>query len=168
MTSQTDLHQEDRQALLKILSEVEKAINAQDIEGIIAQMRPDCTVIWWNAEISRGHDDIRAYYRRMVKDEGRYISKYTTQAKLGDHARFVGVGGSARADVLSERGSGWGERGRYQGDERRCWQGGWCYHKAKAVIIQRPEHRKGDQKEQSWPSFSINVGKFYTRACISM
>ncbi len=92
MTPQDDLHQEDRQALLKILSEVEKAINAQDIEGIIAQMHPDCTVIWWNAEISRGHSEIRAYYRKMVKDEGRYITKYTTQAKLGAHARFVGSG----------------------------------------------------------------------------
>ncbi len=81
MAAQNDLHQEDRQALLKILSEVENAINAQDIEGIIAQMSPDCTVTWWNAEISRGHADIRAYYRRMVKDEGRLISKYTTKAK---------------------------------------------------------------------------------------
>ena len=62
MTSQDDLHQEDRQALLKILSAVEAAINAQDIEGMIAQMHPDCTVTWWNAEISRGHADIRAYY----------------------------------------------------------------------------------------------------------
>lgn len=103
MTPQDDLHQEDRQALLKILSEVEAAINAQDIEGIIAQMRTDCTVIWWNAEVSRGHDEIRAYYRRMVKDEGRFISKYTTRAKLGAHARFVGSGGDvALADGSME------------------------------------------------------------------
>jgi ketosteroid isomerase-like protein len=103
MTPQDDLHQEDRQALLKILSEVESAINAQDIEGIIAQMRPDCTVTWWNAEISRGHDEIRAYYRKMVKDEGRYISKYTTKAKLGAHARFIGSGGDvALADGSME------------------------------------------------------------------
>ncbi len=103
MTAQDDLHKEDRQALLKILSAVEAAINAQDIEGIIAQMSPDCTVTWWNAEISRGHDDIRAYYRRMVKDDGRLISKYTTKAKLGAHARFVGSGGDvALADGSME------------------------------------------------------------------
>ena len=103
MTAQDDLHKEDRQALLKILSAVEAAINAQDIEGIIAQMSPDCTVTWWNAEISRGHDDIRAYYRRMVKDEGRLISKYATKAKLGAHARFVGSGGDvALADGSME------------------------------------------------------------------
>ena len=93
MTAQDDLHQDDREALRKILSEVVKAINAQDIEGIIAQMHPNCTVTWWNAEISRGHDDIRAYYRRMVKDEGRIISKYMTEAKLGSPARFAGSGG---------------------------------------------------------------------------
>jgi ketosteroid isomerase-like protein len=103
VTAQNDSHQEDRQALLKILSKVENAINAQDIEGIVAQMSPDCTVTWWNAEISRGHADIRAYYRRMVKDKGRYISKYTTQAKLGAHARFVGSGGDvALADGSME------------------------------------------------------------------
>ncbi len=93
MTPQNDVHQEDRKALLKILDEVQNAINAQDIEGILAQMSPDCTVTWWNAEISRGHDEIRAYYRRMVKDDGRLITKYTTQAKLGAHARFPGSGG---------------------------------------------------------------------------
>ena len=103
MTPQDDLHQEDREALLRILHDVEAAINAQDIEGIVAQMRPDCTVIWWNAEISRGHDEIRAYYRKMVKDPGRYITKYTTQAKLGAHARFIGGGGDvALADGSME------------------------------------------------------------------
>jgi ketosteroid isomerase-like protein len=103
MTAQDDLHHEDRQALLNILSKVENAINAQDVEGILAQMSPDCTVTWWNAEISRGHDDIRAYYRRMMKDEGRIISKYTTRAKLGAHARFVGSGGDvALADGSME------------------------------------------------------------------
>ncbi len=92
MTAQDALHEEDRQALLRILSEVEKAINAQDVEAIMAQMRPDCTVTWWNAEISRGHDQIRAYYRKMMKDDGRLITKYMTRATLGDHARFVGSG----------------------------------------------------------------------------
>jgi len=88
-----DPHQEDRLALRGILSEVEKGINGQDIERIVAQMDPNCTVTWWNAEISRGQNEIRAYYRRMVKDDGRLINKYTTQAKVGAPARFVGSGG---------------------------------------------------------------------------
>jgi hypothetical protein len=92
MTAQNDLHQPDRQALLGILQKVQDAINAQDVDGILAQMSPDCTVTWWNAEVSRGHDEIRAYYRKMMVDPGRYITNYTTQAKLGDHARFLGAG----------------------------------------------------------------------------
>ena len=39
MPAQDDLHQDDRQALLKILDRVQQAINAQDVEGILAQMR---------------------------------------------------------------------------------------------------------------------------------
>ncbi len=106
MPAQTDLppgdpHQQGRQSLLKILTAVEAAINAQDIEGMIAQMSPDCTVTWWNAEISRGHDEIRAYYRKMVKDDGRLINKYTTQSKIGGHARFIGSG----SDVALAEGS---------------------------------------------------------------
>jgi hypothetical protein len=93
ITAQEDPHQEDRLALRSILSEVEKGINEQDIERIISQMDPTCTVTWWNAETSRGHDEIRAYYRRMVKDDGRLITKYTTQAKVGAPARFIGSSG---------------------------------------------------------------------------
>jgi len=103
VSSPSDLHQEDRQALLKILSAVEKAINEQSIDGILAQMSPDCVVVWWNAEVSRGHDEIRAYYNRMVKDDGRIITKYATSAKLGAHARFVGSGADvALADGTME------------------------------------------------------------------
>ena len=88
-----DSHQEDRAALRNILVEVERGINDQDIERILSQMDPACTVTWWNAEISRGHDEIRAYYKRMVKDDGRLINKYTTQAKVSAPARFVGSSG---------------------------------------------------------------------------
>src|SRR5579871_6092273 len=84
-----DPHEEDRAALRNILAEVERGINDQDIERILSQMDPACTVTWWNAEISRGQDEIRAYYNRMVKDDGRLINKYTTQAKVSAPARFV-------------------------------------------------------------------------------
>jgi ketosteroid isomerase-like protein len=88
-----DPHQEDRAALRNILAEVERGINDQDIERILSQMDSACTVTWWNAEISRGDDEIRAYYRRMVKDDGRLINKYTTKAKVSAPARFVGSSG---------------------------------------------------------------------------
>ena len=85
-----DPHAPDRQALIKVFQEIEAGINDQNVERMVAQMTPEATVTWLNGEISRGHDEIRAYYQRMVKGPERILNKYTTVAKLGQHARFFG------------------------------------------------------------------------------
>ncbi len=85
-----DPHAADRQALIKVFQEIEAGINDQNIERMVAQMTPDATVTWLNGEVSRGHDEIRAYYQRMVKGSDRILNKYTTAAKIGAHARFFG------------------------------------------------------------------------------
>ena len=85
-----DPHGADREALIKVFNEMEAAINAQDVERMVAQMTPDATVTWLNGEVSRGHDEIRAYYHRMVQGPDRILDKYTTAAKIGAHARFYG------------------------------------------------------------------------------
>ncbi len=88
--AESELHAADRQALLKIFKEMEDGINAQDVGRMVAQMHPDATVTWLNGEISRGHDEIRAYYDRMVKGDKRILEKYLTVAKVGAPARFIG------------------------------------------------------------------------------
>lgn len=90
LAAEDDPHAADRQALIQVFHAMEDAINAQDVERMVAQMTPDATVTWLNGETSRGHDEIRAYYNRMVKGPERYIDKYTTAAKIGAHARFYG------------------------------------------------------------------------------
>ena len=85
-----DPHAKDRLALIKVLHEIEAGINAQDVERMVGQMTPDATVTWLNGEVSRGPDEIRAYYYRMVKGPERILDKYTTAAELGSHARFFG------------------------------------------------------------------------------
>ena len=85
-----DPHAADREALIKVFHEMEAAINDQNVERMIAQMTPDATVTWLNGEVSRGHDQIRAYYQRMVKGPERILDRYTTAAKIGAHARFFG------------------------------------------------------------------------------
>lgn len=85
-----DPHGADREALIKVFHEMEAAINDQNVERMIGQMTPDATVTWLNGEVSRGHEQIRAYYQRMVKGPDRILDKYTTAAKLGAHARFFG------------------------------------------------------------------------------
>lgn len=85
-----DPHAEDRQALLAVFHEMEASINDQNVDRMVAQMTPDATVTWLNGEISRGHDEIRAYYHRMVRGPDRILDKYTTAAKVGAPARFFG------------------------------------------------------------------------------
>ncbi len=88
----------DREALVKVFREIEVAINAQDIDRMVAQMDPRATVTWLNGEVSRGHDEIKTYYQRMLKGEARILDRYVTTAKLGASARFFGNGEVAVAD----------------------------------------------------------------------
>lgn len=97
-----DPHQADRQALIKVFREIEAGINDQNVDRMVAQMHPQATVTWLNGEISRGHDEIKAYYQRMVKGDQRYIDKYLTAAKVGAPARFYGNGEVAVADGSME------------------------------------------------------------------
>ena len=85
-----DPHEADRKQLLEIFSEIVNGINEQNIDRMAAQMDENATVIWLNAEASRGHADIKAYYRRMVGTGDAILKKYTTKAKVAAPARFFG------------------------------------------------------------------------------
>ena len=80
---QPDPHAEDRVKLRAMLAKFEAAINAQSIDRMIAEMADDVTVIWLNAEVSRGKDEVRAYYGRMVGHDKAILSKYLTKAAIG-------------------------------------------------------------------------------------
>jgi hypothetical protein len=56
----------------------------------VAQMDDNVTVIWLNAEVSRGKDEVRAYYGRMVGHDKAILKKYLTKATLGAPAKFYG------------------------------------------------------------------------------
>ena len=87
---QPDPHAEDRKQLRAMLAEFEAAINAQSIDRMIAEMDDNVTVIWLNAEVSRGKDQVRAYYGRMVGHEKAILNKYLTKATIGAPAKFYG------------------------------------------------------------------------------
>jgi hypothetical protein len=97
-----DPYAADRAALIKLFREIEAGINAHDVDRMVAQMDPAATVTWLNGEVSRGHDEIKAYYNRMVKGEQRILDKYSTAAKVAAPARFFGNGTVAVADGTTE------------------------------------------------------------------
>jgi len=79
---------EDRQQLRGLLEAMEKNISALDIDGVLQLMQPDAIVTWQNAEVSRGTDQIRAYYNRMIKGSTPIVKKFSTKATLGGPAAF--------------------------------------------------------------------------------
>ncbi len=87
---QPDPRAEDRKQLRAMLAEFEGAINAQSIERMVAEMDDNVTVIWLNAEVSRGKDEVRAYYGRMVGHDKAILNKYLTKAAIGAPAKFYG------------------------------------------------------------------------------
>ena len=87
---QPDPRAEDRKQLRAMLAEFEAAINAQSIDRMIAEMDDSVTVIWLNAEVSRGKDEVGAYYGRMVGHDKAILNKYLTKATIGAPARFYG------------------------------------------------------------------------------
>jgi len=97
-----DPHAEDRKELIKVFREIEASINAQSVDRMVTQMAPEATVTWLNGEVSRGHEEIKAYYNRMVRGEKRILDKYVTAAKLGAPAKFYGNGEVAVADGTTE------------------------------------------------------------------
>ena len=99
---QPDPHAEDRAQLRAMLAEFEAAINAQSIDRMVAAMDDNVTVIWLNAEVSRGKDEVRAYYGRMVGHDKAILSKYLTKASLGAPAKFYGDVALADGSAMDE------------------------------------------------------------------
>lgn len=79
---------EDRQQLRTLLEQMEKAISALDIDGVLKLLQPDAIVTWQNAEVSRGHAQIKAYHERMIKGANPIVKKFSTKATLGGPAVF--------------------------------------------------------------------------------
>jgi uncharacterized protein (TIGR02246 family) len=81
---------EDRQQLRVLLDAMETGINKLDLDGLLKLAQPDVVITWQNAEVSRGHEQVRAYYNRMIKGAAPVVGKISTAATLGGSAVFYG------------------------------------------------------------------------------
>jgi ketosteroid isomerase-like protein len=61
---------EELRALKKELTE---AVNSQKLETLLALLDNDVVVTWQNGEVSRGPEQVRAYYNRMMKGDQRVV-----------------------------------------------------------------------------------------------
>jgi hypothetical protein len=82
---QPDPHADDRAKLRAMLAEFEAAINAQSIDRMVAEMADDVTVIWLNAEVSRG------------KGRGESLLRPDGRPRQGDSQQILDQGKDRRA-----------------------------------------------------------------------
>jgi len=81
---------EDRQQLRTLLDAMEAGISKLDIDALLKLTHPEVIVTWQNAEVSRGQEQVRGYYNRMIKGGAPIVRKFSTKATLGGPAVFYG------------------------------------------------------------------------------
>lgn len=53
-----------------------------DIDGMIAYLAPDVVVTWQNGEVSRGPEEVRTYYNRMMKGEKPIVKEVKASPEI--------------------------------------------------------------------------------------
>jgi len=67
------------------------AIGKADVDGILAQLSPDVVVTWLNGEQSRGTNQVREYYERMMKGDKPIVKSFTMEdVKVQEKTQLYG------------------------------------------------------------------------------
>lgn len=89
-TLAADEHEADRSVLKGMLQQVEKALNARNLDAIKPLLHDDVVITFVNAEVTRGVENATSYYQRVVGQADALISDYATSATVSEPARFHG------------------------------------------------------------------------------
>lgn len=66
-------HQELRQMRDGLMT----AMNKGDVEGTLKYLETNVVITWQNAEVSRGHDGVRAYYNRVMTGPNKIVQSFS-------------------------------------------------------------------------------------------
>jgi len=88
--AEDDPHAADRTALKAMLADIEKALNDRNIQAALKHLHADVIITYYNAEVTRGHDEAVAYFNRMMEGAGAIVKAYSTEAEVGSPAVFLG------------------------------------------------------------------------------
>jgi len=62
--------------LRKLRDGLPAAMNKGDLEGTLKFLYTNCVITWHNAEVSRGHDGVRAYYDRVMTGPHKIVESF--------------------------------------------------------------------------------------------
>ena len=68
-----------------------EATNKPDLDLMFQHVTEDAVVTWQNAEVSRGHQGLRAYYDRMMTGPDRIVASLKTTAQTDERTRLYGT-----------------------------------------------------------------------------
>ena len=88
--AEDDPHAADRALLKAMLAEIEQALNEGNFQVALKHLHPDVIITYYNAEVTRGHDEAVAYFNRMMEGPDAVVKEYSTQAEVGSPALFLG------------------------------------------------------------------------------
>ncbi|HEY7423206.1 MAG TPA: nuclear transport factor 2 family protein, partial [Gemmataceae bacterium] len=58
------------------------AFNKNDIDRLLTYVHKDCVLTWQDGEVSRGHEGIREYYRKMMTGDQRVVRDVKATAEV--------------------------------------------------------------------------------------
>jgi ketosteroid isomerase-like protein len=79
-TAEDPAHAELRQLRDGLLA----VMNKGELEGTLAFMHSNIVVTWHNAEVSRGHDGVRAYYAKVMTGPSKLVESFTCDLKVDE------------------------------------------------------------------------------------
>ena len=84
------------QALRAIKSDMEQALNAQDLDKLLSHVHPNVVFTTMNNDVRVGKDAIRAYYDKMMNGPDRVVRKLTAKFEVDELTRLYGNTGVAQ------------------------------------------------------------------------
>jgi ketosteroid isomerase-like protein len=72
------------QELRALRDDLVDAVSKQDMPRLLSHLHPNVVVTWQNAEVSRGHDGVRAYLTRMMSGDQRIVDRFTTKVDVDE------------------------------------------------------------------------------------
>jgi hypothetical protein len=80
----------DHAALRALRGQLLESIQKMDIEGILQNLHPNIVVTWQNAEVSRGHQGVRDYLKRMIGGANPFVKSFRTEINVDELTALYG------------------------------------------------------------------------------
>ena len=80
------------QALRQLRDGLLAAMNKGDLEGTLRFLHTNVVITWHNAEVSRGHEGVRAYHNRVMTGPSKIVERFKCDVQVDELTILYGGG----------------------------------------------------------------------------